>query len=337
MESSAPRKALIVLDYLFTEELAEICIAPLLEAGWQVDRVHWDLKDIEDQRTEVRRLENEGPSDSDTLAPMDAEYDYELVITQFAPISKRAMANGKNLKLIAINRAGIQNLDSAAAKELGIEIFNVPGRNTNAVAEHTVGLMLAHLRYIAKAHASLKQDVWMEDFDGPGPRELQEVSVGIIGYGLIGKRVHELLTPFRSKINIFDPFVKEAPSGANLMDLETLMKESDVVTVHVPLNDHTRGMVGKKEIAMMKSGSIIVNTARAEIVDQTALREAVADGTLSGAALDVFDSEPLPASDPLIATPSTTVTPHLAGTTRQAFVQGPIWIGERMAQIANTK
>lgn len=333
MEARSPRKALIVLDYLFTEELAEICLAPLVANGWEIDRVTWELSDIEEQRTQVRRLENEGPADTDTIPALSEVHDYEIIITQFAPISRRAIENGKNLKLIAINRAGIQNLDAAAAKDRNVEIFNVPGRNTNAVAEHTVGLMLAHLRYIAKAHASLKQDFWMEHFEGAGPRELQEVSVGIIGYGLIGRRVHEMLTPFRPAINVYDPFIQDAPAGASLMDLDTLLAQSDVVTVHVPLNDHTRGLIGARELSIMKPDAILVNTARAEIVDQEALRQAISSGELRGAALDVFDSEPLSASDPLISTSSTTVTPHLAGTTRQAFVQGPIWIAERLAKV----
>jgi D-3-phosphoglycerate dehydrogenase len=331
------RKALIVLDHLFTQELADICTAPLKKAGWQVDEIHWSVETIEDQRTEVRRLENEGPSDSDTMAPLDQPYDYEVIITQFAPISARAIANGRNLKLIAINRAGIQNLDVEAAAKHSVEIFKVPGRNTNAVAEHTVGLMLAHLRFIARAHASLKQNIWMEDFAAPGPRELAEVTVGIVGYGLIGKRVHEMLTPFKSKIKIYDPFVTEAPAGADLVSLEDLLKASDVVTVHVPLNDKTRNLISTNELALMPKGAIVVNTARAEIIDQTALRAAIKNGVIAGAALDVFDAEPLDASDILIASETTTVTPHLAGTTRQAFIQGPVWIGERMQTLTQTK
>lgn len=333
MSPSAGRKALIVLDHLFTEELADIASKPLVDAGWIVDRAHWPVDTIEEQRTEIRRLENEGPADSDTFAPLDEQYDYEIIITQFAPISARAISNGGALKLIAINRAGIQNLDAQAAKDAGVEIFNVPGRNTNAVAEHTVGLMLAHLRFIATAHAALKAGDWMEDFPAPGPRELAEVTVGIVGYGHIGRRVHDLLKPFGSGINIYDPFVSEVDEGANLVNLEQLMRESDVVTVHVPLSDATRDLIDATQIAMMKPGSIIVNTARAEIVNQKALREAISSGALWGAALDVFDTEPLDKDDVLVTSGSTTITPHLAGTTRQAFVQGPIWIGERMADI----
>jgi D-3-phosphoglycerate dehydrogenase len=193
--------------------------------------------------------------------------------------------------------------------------------------------MLAHLRFIATAHRELKKGNWQEDFQAPGPRELAEVQVGIIGYGLIGKRVHALLKPFGSKIAIFDPFLEQAPEGAELVSLDELVSTSDVVTVHVPLSESTRDLIGAREIAMMKPGSIIVNTARAEIVNQAALRNAIADGSLSGAALDVFDSEPIAADDVLVLASSTTITPHLAGTTRQAFVQGPIWIGQRMQEL----
>lgn len=337
MSPTTGQKALILLDHLFTEELADIASKPLVDAGWVVDRARWSVKTIEDQRTEIRRLENEGPSDSDTITPLDREHDYNVIITQFAPISARAINNGTALTLIAINRAGIQNLDSKAAKESGVEIFNVPGRNTNAVAEHTLGLMLAHLRFIATAHAALKAGDWMEDFPAPGPRELAEVTVGIVGYGHIGRRVHELLTPFKSGINIYDPYVTHVDGGARLVSLDELMSNSDVVTVHVPLSEETRDLIGAEQIASMKPGSIIVNTARAEIVNQKALREAIANRSLWGAALDVFDTEPLSFDDVLVTSAHTTTTPHLAGTTRRAFVQGPIWIGERMARIVSAR
>lgn len=329
------RKAIIVLDHLFTEELADIASAPLVAAGWVVDRVMWPVETIETQRTEIRRLENEGPRDSDVIPLLDKPYDYEVIITQFAPISALSIANGSNLKLIAINRAGTQNLALDAASTSGVEIFSVPGRNTNAVAEHTIGMMLSHLRFIARAHSALKDGIWMEEFPAPGPRELAEVQVGIVGYGLIGKRVHSLLKPFGSKVVIFDPFLKQAPEGAELKTLDELVTTSDVVTVHVPLTDSTRDLIDAREIALMKPGSIIVNTARAEIVNQSALREAIANGTLSGAALDVFDTEPIATDDVFVTATTTTITPHLAGTTRQAFVQGPIWIGERMEKLAS--
>lgn len=327
------RRALIVLDQLFTEELAELASAPLVEHGWEVDRVAWEVASIEDQRTQVRRLENEGPGDDDTIAPLASPHEYEVIITQFAPISARAIANGTRLRLIAINRAGVQNLDTLAAKQHGVEIFNVPGRNTNAVAEHTIGLMLAHLRFIAVAHSALKRGEWLEDFPAPGPRELAEVTVGIVGYGLIGRRVHELLRPFGSAVKIYDPFLAEAPADADVVGLDELLAASDVVTIHVPLGEQTRNLVGERELGLMRPTAIIVNTARAEIIDQAALRAAVTAGTIGGAALDVFDAEPLGADDPFVLSGRTTITPHLAGTTRQAFIQGPLWIGEKMRSL----
>ena len=333
MVHNGTRKALIVLDHLFTEELAELAGGPLVANGWQVDRVNWDVASIEEQRAQVRRLENEGPGDSDTIAALEAPHDYEVIITQFAPISARAIANGTKLRLIAINRAGLQNLDTASASEHGVEIFSVPGRNTNAVAEHTIGLMLAHLRFIAVAHAALKHGEWMEDFPAPGPRELAEVRVGIVGYGHIGRRVHELLRPFKPEVEIYDPFVTDAPADAELVALDELLQNCDVVTIHVPLNDRTRNLIGERELALMAPTAIIVNTARAEIVDQAALRAAVTAGTIAGAALDVFDSEPLAPADPFVVSDRTTITPHLAGTTRQAFRQGPIWIGEKLRSL----
>ena len=159
------------------------------------------------------------------------------------------------------------------------------------------------------------------------------MTVGIVGYGHIGRRVHELLRPFGSQVLIFDPFLSSGPTDAKLVGLDELLQGSDVVTIHVPLTESTRGLVGERELGLMRPTAIIVNTARAEIVDQAALRTAVTSGGIAGAALDVFDSEPLGPQDPFVTSERTTITPHLAGTTRQAFRQGPIWIGERMQSL----
>jgi len=295
--ATSPKQALIITDFLFTDELAEICAAPLVEAGWQVDFRRWDLPSIEAQRGATRRLENNGPGAVACIAELDRPHDYSIVVTQFAPISTSAIGNGRTLKLIAVNRSGLQNIAVDAAQQTGVEVFNVPGRNANAVAEHTLALMLAQLRFVATSHAALKAGIWTEDFPAPGPRELAEVAIGIIGYGQIGRRLHELLRPFNSTVRVHDPFLDGDIADAELVDLEDLLVESDVVTMHVPLNEATRSMVGDGELALMKPSAILVNTARAELVDQAALRRALTDNTIGGAALDVFDQEPLDAND----------------------------------------
>ncbi|MGI9616379.1 MAG: NAD(P)-dependent oxidoreductase [Acidimicrobiales bacterium] len=331
--SAGTHRALVVVDQIFNQELADVAVAPLVTAGWDVDRVEWEVGTIENQRAEVRRLENEGPSPEDTLPSLDRRHDYQVIITQFAPINRSALANGNRLRLVAVNRSGLQNVDAATAVNRGIEVFNVPGRNASAVAEHTVALMMTHLRFIATSHAALKQGTWTERFPEPGPRELAEVTVGIVGYGQIGRRVHELLRPFRSRIQIFDPYLDASPADADMMDLDNLLSTSDVVTIHVPLSDQTRDLIGRPELARLKPTSILVNTARAEIVNQGALRDALSSGQLGGAALDVFETEPISANDVLVRSDRTTLTPHLAGTTRQALVQGPLWIAEHLARL----
>lgn len=329
-------RALVITDHLFDDELADLAVAPLDAAGWAVDRVAWAIGSIEDQRAASRRIENEGPNALPCLDPLAAEHDYRVVVTQFAPVGSTSIANGRRLELIAINRAGLQNLDVSAAHERGVEVFNVPGRNANAVAEHTVGLMITHLRSIATAHAALKRGAWLEEFGEPGPRELAEVEVGLVGLGQIGTRVAELLAPFGCPVRAYDPHVDPAAvaSEIELVDMDTLMERSDVVSIHVPLSDETRGLVTADHLGLLGPTGVLVNTARAEVVDQAALRRAVQQGTIAGAALDVFDTEPLPADDPLVTSPRTTLTPHLAGTTRQAFRQGPIWIADRLGALA---
>lgn len=329
-------RALVITDHLFTDELADLAMAPLEDAGWSVERVAWAIGTIEDQRAASRTIENEGPNALPGPDALATVHDYRVVVTQFAPVGATSIANGRGLELIAINRAGLQNLDVAAAADRGIEVFNVPGRNANAVAEHTVGLMIAHLRSIAAAHAALKRGDWLEEFGGPGPRELAEVEVGLVGLGRIGTRVAELLAPFGCVVRAYDPHVdpSEVALDLELVDLDALMARSDVVSIHVPLSDETRGLVTAGHLGLLGPTGVLVNTARAEVVDQAALRQAVQQGTIAGAALDVFDTEPLPADDPLVTSPRTTLTPHLAGTTRQAFRQGPIWIADRLGALA---
>lgn len=142
------------------------------------------------------------------------------------------------------------------------------------------------------------------------------------------------MRPFGSRIQIFDPYLDEAPADVEKLSLDQLLATSDVVTIHTPLTEATRDLIGRRELGLVQRSAILVNTARAGIVNQAALREALVDGKLAGAALDVFDNEPLDADDELVRSDRTTLTPHLAGTTRAAFTEGPRRIAEHLRRLA---
>ena len=242
-----------------------------------------------------------------------------ILITHVAPVSASVLKELPDLKMIAVARGGPVNVDLAAVQERNIRLVNTPGRNASAVAEFTIGALIAETRNIARAHAALAQGTWRGDFYRADiqRKELSAMTVGIIGYSAIGTRVAKLLRGFGSKILITDPYTKltaeDATYGAQQVPLEELLSQSDAVTLHAKLTPETLGMINAKTLAQMKRGAVLINTARGAMVDEQALYQALASGHLSGAVLDTFNIEPLPADSPLLPLPTVTLTPHIAG------------------------
>ena len=245
----------------------------------------------------------------------------EVAITHLGPFSREVIQAAPKLRFIGVSRGGPVNVDVSAARERGIEVVNVPGRNASAVAEFTVGAILAETRLITKGHVAMARGEWRGDLyraDRTG-EELSQMTVGILGYSHVGQRVVRLLKPFGCRILICDPYVKltvqDQIEGVQQVDLDTLLAESDVVTLHVRLTKETLGMISAERIAAMKDGAYLVNTARGSLVDEPALVEALKSGKLRGAALDLFATEPL-SNDELRVLPNVTLTPHIAGASR---------------------
>lgn len=245
--------------------------------------------------------------------------DAEIFVTQLAPLSESMMQRLPTLKLVAVSRGGPINIDIAAAKAHGITVVNVPGRNASAVAEFTIGAILAETRLIRVGHEALRKGEWRGDLyraDRTG-RELNEMTVGVIGYGNIGTRLVRLLRAFGCRILVCDPYVQlsaeDRNAGVELVALDDLLSRSDVVTLHSRVTEETRGLIGKNAIARMKPGVIFVNTARGPLVDYDALYDALVSGQIGSAMLETFAIEPVPADWPLLQLPNVTLTPHIAG------------------------
>ena len=245
--------------------------------------------------------------------------DAEIVITQLAPISAAMMERMPALKLIVAARGGPVNIDLAAARERNILVVNAPGRNASAVAEFTIGAIIAETRLIARGHDALRKGVWRGDLyraDLVG-RELSQMTVGVIGYGHIGTKVVRLLKAFGSRVLVADPYVdlkaEDASDGVRRVTLETLLRESDVVTLHARVTAETLGFIGRAELAAMRKGAVFINTARGPMVDYDALTQALKSGHLRGAALETFAIEPVPADLELLRLDNVTLTPHIAG------------------------
>ena len=242
-----------------------------------------------------------------------------ILVTHVAPVSRGILRALPDLEMIAVARGGPVNVDVAAVRERGIRLVNTPGRNAGAVAEFTVGAIIAETRNIARGHAALMRGTWRGELYRADVQrdELSSMTVGIVGYSAIGTRVAALLRGFGSRILVTDPYTELEPEdvrhGARMVPLDELLPRSDVVTLHARLTPETRGMIDADALARMKPGAVLINTARGPMVDERALHDALARGHLSGAVLDTFDIEPLPAESPLLRLDSVTVTPHIAG------------------------
>ena len=243
----------------------------------------------------------------------------EILVDHLAPVTADMLDRLPGLKLVAVSRGGPVNIDMAAARERGVLVVNTPGRNASAVAEFTIAAILAETRLIRAGHEGLRQGKWRGDLyraDITGT-ELSELTVGLIGYGLIGTRVVKLLKPFGCRILVCDPYKELAPEdvadGVVMTDLDTLLAQSDVVSLHARVTEETRGFLTAAQFARMKRGAWFINTARGPMVNYDDLYRALESRHVRGAMLETFWQEPPPPEAPLLKLDNVTLTPHIAG------------------------
>ena len=231
------------------------------------------------------------------------------------------------LRIIGCCRGDPLNVSREAASERGIPIFYAPGRNADAVADLTVGFVLSLARNIVTTNLRLRdgklkiestKDI-MKVFNEYGGFELGSSTIGLVGFGAVGRKVAERLKPFGARILVHDPYVQAETlraSGVEPCSLNDLLENADMVSLHCPETDETQGMIGEKEIARMKPSACFINTARSFLTDEKALLSALQERRIQGAALDVFDEEPLQEDNPFLALDRVICTPHLGGATR---------------------
>lgn len=253
------------------------------------------------------------------------------VIRSGTKITADMIEAADNLKVIGRAGIGVDNVDVEAASRKGIVVMNTPGGNNVTTAEHTISLMLALARHIPQAVASLKSGQWERDkFVG---MELCNKTLGIIGLGNVGRIVAERALGLRMKVLAHDPFVppeNAARLGVEMASLDEIYEKSDFITVHVPLTSETRGLINRKAFAKMKRGVRVINCARGGIVDEKDLAEALREGKVGGAALDVFVEEPPPPDHPLIKMDQVVTTPHLGASTDEAQLNVAIAVAEQI-------
>ena len=260
-----------------------------------------------------------------------------ILVRSATKVTSDVIKAGKKLKVIGRAGVGVDNIDMGAATERGIVIVNSPTASSITVAEHTIGLMLSLARNIPFADSSLKSRKWeKKKFLGI---ELHGKTLGIIGMGRIGLEVAKKAKAFDMNIIAYDPYISEKAIRkfrAEVVDLDILFARSDFITLHVPLTDETRYIIGEKAISQMKNGVCIINCARGGIIDEKALLKGLESGKVGGAALDVFEIEP-PLESPLLKNPRFVATPHLGASTEEAQRYASVIACEEVIKVLNNE
>jgi D-3-phosphoglycerate dehydrogenase len=245
---------------------------------------------------------------------------FEAVISRTIRFSAEHIAASPGLRVISKHGVGVDNIDVDAATRRGIPVFNAVGCNAQSVAEHAILLMLALARKLTALDRSMRAGRW--DRPGHVAGELKGKKLGIVGLGNVGRALAAIAQGFGMPVSAYDPYVATAaiPIGVRLMkNLDALLGDSDIVSLHCPLTKETRGMIGVAQFARLKPSALLVNTARGPVVDESALVAALTGGRVAGAGLDVFTDEPTPKDNPLRDLPNVVSTPHIAGSTREAM------------------
>lgn len=278
-------------------------------------------------------VDHKGKLDEETLLSIVNEYD-GLIVRSATQITAEVIERAPRLKVIGRAGSGLDNIDVSKAREMNIAVINSPDANTVAVAEHTMGLLLAMARRLPRADLSLKEGKWeKKQLMGTG---LSGKTLGIIGFGRIGREVAKRAQAFNMKILVNQrrqtPELELAEAGVQNVDLSDMLRQADFVTLHVPLRPDTQGIIGRAELAMMKKSAYIINTARGGIIDEEALLEALNNETIAGAALDVFVTEPA-THNALAQHPRVIATPHIAASTEDAQRSAALMVVEQIIEI----
>lgn len=281
---------------------------------------------LEERGVEVRLLPDR--ADESFLEEMKTAH---ALIPGLLSVSRPVLENSPHLVIVAAHGVGYNNVDILAADELGIVVTNIPGVNSDAVAEFSFGLILALIRHIPSFLEEMKRGGWRRpEFWG---MELRGKTLSIIGLGRIGSRVSKLGNAFGMKILACDPYVPEQgfqDAGAQPVSRDEAISQADFLTLHVPLTEETRNMIDTRELAMMKKTALLINTARGGIVNEVALVKALDQGRISGAGIDVFEEEP-PQDRRLAAHPKVISSPHIAGLSNEARYRMSRGAAERVA------
>jgi D-3-phosphoglycerate dehydrogenase len=285
-----------------------------------------------DELTDIAEVVSNFTISKEELLDVIKDFD-AIIVRSRTKVTREVIEASKKLKIIARAGVGVDNVDVQAATERGVMVINAPESTSITVAEHTMGLILALSRKIAIADSSVKQGKWEKGrFMGI---ELNGKTLGVIGMGRIGSQVVTRSKAFGMETLVYDPYITEKTaleSGVTVVDLETLIKKSDVMTIHVPLTNETKHLISKEQFEMMKENAFIVNCARGGIINEDDLYEALSTNKIRGAGLDVFENEP-PKDSPLLGLENVVLTPHIAASTSEAQRDAAIIVANEIKKV----
>nr|WP_319489872.1 2-hydroxyacid dehydrogenase [uncultured Caproiciproducens sp.] len=329
-----PQKIVVIGDVFVSPDTMEEALRGSKIVCGEITKLYWGNADKQDFTARQLKVERNGP---DAVACADglaqAIEDAEIVLTHFNPIPRHMIEKAKNLKLILTCRGGMEHIDVAAASERNIPVINVI-RNAEPVADFALGLMLALTRNIALSYQRMKQGEWMKTFyNSEFLMTLGSHTVGLAGLGNVGIALARRLKALGVPMIAYDAYTsKERLSKAGLSDirmtssLEELFEQADIVSLHLRLTPETEKIIDRRYFSLMKKTAYFINTARGGLINQTDLVSALQSGAIAGAALDVYDSEPLAADNPLLSMEQVVLTPHIAGTTVDAIPKAPFML-----------
>jgi D-3-phosphoglycerate dehydrogenase len=292
------------------------------------ESIHPDGLDLLRQSADVTVL-----SSPDPAAVRAALEDADGVIVRLTRLGAEEITAAPRLRVIGRHGVGVDNVDLVAATRRRIPVVYTPGVNAVSVAEHALALLLAVARHLVAYDRAVRSGRW-EARDDLWGIELAGRTAGVVGMGAVGREVALRCRALGMRVLGYDPYVAGMPEGVErVQTLSDLLAQVDVVTLHVPLTSQTRHLVGRRELALLRPGAVLVNTSRGEVVDEEALAEALAAGWLAGAGLDVFSVEPPPPGHPLLRSPRTVLTPHAASHTAEALRRMAVVVAEQVLAV----
>jgi D-3-phosphoglycerate dehydrogenase / 2-oxoglutarate reductase len=305
------------------------------KANYTVFETRWPddpLRDVEEVHEAV----------GDVDAMVSQLHDIDIIVTDYGAVTKRMIESAPRLKLIAVARGGPVSVNTNVAAKRGIPVVNLPGRNSRAVAEFTLGLILSQLKRISECHADMKVGIWRGDcyrFEN-APRELPGLRAGLVGFGSVGRLLAQMLQCLGMNVVAYDPFVDARifeERQVSRVDLDTLLARSDVVSLHARVTPQNLRMMAEKQFRMMKPAAYLINTARGDLVDYRALYTALKEGRIAGAALDIYDTEPIDPHHPLLELKNVTFAPHIAGSSRETAIRSAELLAQEIVRFVRNE